>query len=50
MDVGKELNGFLLISIDLPHVDEVLSQGHGVRVARNGDGPVSAATFTLLAI
>lgn len=34
----------------LPHVDEILSQGDGVRVAGNGDGPVRAATLAFLAV
>ena len=30
-----------------PHIDEVLRQGHGLGVARHGDGPVQAtATAT----
>lgn len=34
----------------LPHVDEILSQGDGVRVAGYGDGPVRTATLAFLAV
>ena len=26
--------------LNLPHVDQILGQSHGLRVARDGDGPV----------
>ena len=30
----------VLLRHHLPHVDQILGQSHGLRVARDGDGPV----------
>lgn len=49
MDGGKKLTDYL-INMYLPHVNEILGEGHGVRVARDRDSPVSAATFAFLAV
>lgn len=34
----------------LPHVDQILRQGHRVRITGDGDGPVGVSAVTLLAV
>lgn len=36
--------------VNLPHVDEILGEGNGVRVAGNGDGAVGGSALALLTI
>lgn len=48
--VGREDKMVNISGMFLPHVDEILGQCYGVRVARDSDGSVSAATLSLFAI